>query len=93
MNISGALAALAPQPTGHPASLPAEPAVRAQSQSVASASDSTNTRGSGARNSGPDGEQTAAPPSAIQIKITEMLRQQAEDLTQYPTAPSDGGEL
>lgn len=87
MNISVALPALAPQPTGHPASLPADPAVRAPERSVNPAS---GTAGSGAHDTAQNSEQSAAPPSAIQIKITEMLRQQAEELKH--AAPADPGE-
>ncbi|MDU9002505.1 hypothetical protein [Sedimentitalea todarodis] len=84
MNISIALPALAPQPTGHPASLPAEPKRPDSTQMVTPASEGETSAQTGQRRTGDGEQQEAAPPSAIQIKIMEMLDQQARELDQDP---------
>lgn len=84
MKISIALPAMAPQPTGHPASLPPDPpkptGVRQVTPAAAGArSDETRSREYTSQK-----DQKAAPPSAIQIKIMEILEQQAEEMDQMP---------
>ncbi len=82
MNISIALPAMAPQPTGHPASLPAEPSPPDTTQTVTPASEGDASGQTDQRQSGDGTQQESAPPSAMQIKIMEMLEQQARDLEQ-----------
>lgn len=76
MYVSMSLPAMAPQTTGHPAGLPAEPPVATADQEVAPVTGKPDTSGTQLRQ---DGEDQGAPPSAIQRKITELLEQQAED--------------
>ena len=71
---------MAPQPTGHPAALPADPpAVRSDLQIKAA---SAGSNASGARTGDDPGSSDApvAPPSAMQLKIMEILKDQAENL-------------
>lgn len=84
MNISIALPAMAPQPTGHPASLPAEPRPADSTQTVTPASEGEASGQTGQRQAGDGEQQETAPPSAIQIKIMEILEQQARELEQNP---------
>ncbi|MBK0329121.1 hypothetical protein I5535_17735 [Rhodobacteraceae bacterium F11138] len=80
MNISIALPAMAPQPTGHPASLPPEPEKASTGQQVTPPSESETSREfqSGQRDT--KDEANTAPPSVMQIKIMEILEQQATEL-------------
>lgn len=82
MNISIALSAMAPQTTGHPASLPAEPSRQASTQTVTPASEGESSGQTGQRQAGDGAQQETAPPSAMQLKIMEMLDQQARELEQ-----------
>ncbi|MEP3330298.1 hypothetical protein [Sedimentitalea sp.] len=84
MNISIALPAMAPQSTGHPASLPPDPVQPDTAQTVTPASDGAASGHTGQRQAGNGDQQETAPPSAIQIKIMEMLDQQARELEQHP---------
>lgn len=82
MTISISLPALAPQPTGHPASLPANPDQPDTAQTVAPAGDSETSNQTDNRQAGSDAQPESAPPSAMQIKIMEMLQAQAEEIEQ-----------
>lgn len=80
MNISIALPAMAPQTTGHPASLPAEPVGPESTQKVPPASEDAASGETGQRQAGSGAQQETAPPSAMQRKIMEILEQQAQEL-------------
>lgn len=75
MNISIALPAMAPQTTGHPASLPPDPARPDNTQTVTPASESETSGQTGHQQAGE--QQNSAPPSLIQIRIMELLAEQA----------------
>ncbi|WP_380993257.1 hypothetical protein [Sedimentitalea sp. HM32M-2] len=74
-----ALPILAPQPTGHPASLPPAPDKASVAQKVAPSSRGDASRDAQSRHAGSGDSQKAAPPSAIQRKIMEILEQQAKE--------------
>lgn len=80
MQIPMALPILAPQPTGHPASLPPAPDKPSVTQKVAPSSRGDASRDAQSRHAGSDDGQKTAPPSAIQLKIMEILEQQAKEL-------------
>ncbi|MEY8830490.1 hypothetical protein AB9K34_19125 [Sedimentitalea sp. XS_ASV28] len=80
MNISIALPAMAPQTTGHPASLPADPVEAGNTQKVTPASEGAASGETGQRQTGSDEQQETAPPSAMQIKIMEILEMQAREM-------------
>lgn len=84
MNISIALPAMAPQSTGHSASLPPDPVQPDIAKTVTPASNGAASGQTGKRQTGNGDQQETAPPSAIQIKIMEMLDQQARELEQHP---------
>ena len=77
MIISFGTAALAPLATGHPAALPPDTPEPASDHRVTPAAGSADTAETGAE---PRWDDTSAPPTAMQRKITEMLEQQAKDL-------------
>lgn len=80
MNVTMTLPALAPQPTGHPASLPAAPPEPSRTQQVRPPSAGNASADTQPRNHGSEDGRNTAPPSAIQIKIMEILEQQAREL-------------
>ncbi len=80
MNISIALPAMAPQPTGHPASLPEDPAGPDVTQKVAEAQTSADSQGAQTGTQSNTGEKQSAPPSAMQLKIMQILEQQAKEM-------------
>jgi len=75
---------MAPQTTGHPASLPAAPPEARSDQQVQALDQNGDSTDAQARDSS---SEKAAPPSAMQLKIMELLEQQAEQLEQ--SEPSD----
>lgn len=79
MNISYGVSITAPQTSGHPASLPDTSTVERSDTKVTAMTEAENQ--SGADMSGYSHENNA-PPTAIQIRITEMLQKQAEALAQ-----------
>lgn len=88
MNISIALPAMAPQTTGHPASLPPDPARPDSTQTVTPASESETPGQTGHRQAGE--QQNSAPPSLMQIRIMELLAEQARSQETTETdAPAD----
>lgn len=82
MNIAIALPALAPQPTGHPASLPADPPPVPPTQRVTAPDLGSQSSGTALNTPSSGKHSKTAPPSVIQMKIMEMLEQQARDLDQ-----------
>jgi hypothetical protein len=80
MNFSIALPAMVPQSTGHPASLPANPAMPDSTRKVTPTRDSDMSVRTDSRQAGSRDPQESAPPSAMQIKIMEILEQQAREL-------------
>lgn len=82
MNIPMALPALAPQPTGHPASLPPAPPEPASDRKVTQPAAGSGSAETHQRDHAAPKEQKTAPPSAIQIKIMEMLEQQAREMAE-----------
>lgn len=82
MKISIALPAMAPQPTGHPASLPPDPVKPTGTRHVPPATAGTGSSDSRPREYASQQDQRSAPPSVIQIKIMELLEEQAEELKQ-----------
>ena len=79
MNISYGVPVMAPQTTGHPAGLPADPSASPNAARVAPVEEKSDSAGAGLRKQ--DDEQSA-PPSAIQRKIMELLERQAKELDQ-----------
>lgn len=79
MYVSMGLPAMAPQTTGHPAGLPAEPPVAQADQEVAPVSEKSGTSGAQLHQGNSD---ESAPPSAMQRKIMEILERQAEEIGQ-----------
>ena len=82
MQVSIALPAMAPQPTGHPASLPPDPAKPTIAEQVTPTSGGDSSDETGSREFASQQDQQTAPPSAIQLKIMEILEQQAKELDQ-----------
>ena len=78
MHITYGVPMMAPQTTGHPAALPADAQTAASTQQVTPPAAGGNT--SDAQNRDHPQDQNTAPPSAMQIKIMELLEQQAEKL-------------
>ena len=85
MNISIALPVLAPQPTGHPASLPPDPTTSTSTQQIQPPNQGAASSDANPRRHGEEEGHNSAPPSAIQIKIMEILEQQAEELKKAET--------
>jgi len=77
MNITYGMPILAQQTTGHPAALPAEPQPAPADRQVSALSNSSDT---GDARAGQSEGEPAAPPSAMQRKIMEILERQAEAL-------------
>ncbi|SFT60053.1 hypothetical protein [Sedimentitalea nanhaiensis] len=84
MNIPIALPVMAPQPTGHPASLPPDRAKASTAQHVDPPAESEASRDYQSGQQGTDDGLKTAPPSVMQIKIMEILDQQARELEQSP---------
>ncbi|MBJ6371439.1 hypothetical protein [Sedimentitalea arenosa] len=82
MNISIALPVMAPQPTGHPASLPPDPAVQKSDSKVMPAGAGAASDESRARDFASRQDRQTAPPTAIQRKIMEILEQQALEMAE-----------
>lgn len=77
MTISLGPPALAPLTTGHPASLPPDRQPPAPENTIAPTTESTDMSGPG---NNPASDDAAAPPTALQRKIMEILERQAQDL-------------
>ncbi|MDK3074423.1 hypothetical protein QO034_15085 [Sedimentitalea sp. JM2-8] len=89
MNFPIALPALAPQPTGHPASLPPTPPEPASDQKIAQPAAGSGSAETHQRDHAAQKEQKTAPPSAIQIKIMEILEQQAKEMAENAESASE----
>lgn len=79
MNVHYGVSIHAPQTTGHPAALPADPPAQASDQVVTEVAENAGADETAGRN---NQDATDAPPTAIQRKIMELLEQQADDLNQ-----------
>ncbi|MHA6263807.1 hypothetical protein ACXYMO_11440 [Arenibacterium sp. CAU 1754] len=77
MHITYGVPIMAPQTTGHPAALPADAQAAASTQQVTPPAASSDT--SDAQHRDHPHDQNTAPPSAMQIKIMELLEQQARE--------------
>ena len=75
MNMSFGLSLTAPQTSGDPASLPETPPAQRSDSKVEETSKAEENADSGLDT---NARENNAPPSAIQIRISEMLEQQAE---------------
>ncbi len=84
MKISITLPAMAPQPTGHPASLPPDPPKPSPAQQVEPPGEGAASGDSDSGHRTAEDEPKSVPPSIMQIKITEILEQQAEERDQPP---------
>lgn len=82
MKLSIALPAMAPQPTGHPASLPPDPVAPASDRKIMPTGAGSGSDEARARDFASRSDDQSAPPSAIQRKIMEILEQQAQDLAE-----------
>ncbi len=82
MIVSFPLPAMAPQPTAHPAALPPDPAEPSKALVVTPTSTSETSRDLQSGQEEAAEERLAPPPSLIQIKIAEILDQQAKELAQ-----------
>ncbi len=76
MYVTMGLPSMAPQTTGHPAGLPAEPPAAQGDQEVTPVSEKSDTADAQLRQ---DTSDQSAPPSAIQRKIMELLERQATE--------------
>lgn len=79
MNVTMGLPVMAPQTTGHPAGLPADPPAAQGDQKLSPVDQKGDSSGAQMRQ---DKDDQSAPPSAIQRKIMELLERQAEQLDQ-----------
>ena len=75
MNISYGVPIMAPQTTGHPASLPDNPAAARSDTRVKETGRTETGADAGLRDNGGESD---APPTAMQRRITELLEKQAE---------------
>lgn len=79
MNVTMGLPVMAPQTTGHPAGLPADPPAAQGGQKLTPVGEKGDSAGAQLRQ---DTDDQSAPPSAIQRKIMELLERQAEQMDQ-----------
>lgn len=77
MHITYGVSIMAPQTTGHPAALPPDAQTAASTQQVTPPTAGSDT--SDAQHRDHPRDQNTAPPSAMQLKIMELLQQQAEE--------------
>lgn len=98
MNLTAPPAILAPQTTGHPNGLPDAAPPDKELGKVAGVSDDVDTQGANLRDSREDkegksrdrenkDEAASAPPTVLQLKINEILKEQAEALERNQPDP------